>query len=205
MKRLSIKQELDILAQLKADDFLDNGSSRSVYSFGDNVVKIALDRKGQYQNHVEIKTFREEGDEYLAKIQSYGKYIVVMEKVLAYDRDFAEIMCNAPDEWEYQSERHEYEMTKELAYQFEDVKDHLDYVLGGSADNYQLGLTKDGRIVAYDYGYESESHEISVSSMYSYIDAIGYSELPILVSNFIKRKYKNLASVMSAYNLDYDY
>ena len=83
MRRLTKVEERQIIKRaIEEDCFLSNGSSRAVYSLGDGTcLKVALDKKGQFQNHIEIETFFHHGKTYFAEIFSYGKYVVVMEEV----------------------------------------------------------------------------------------------------------------------------
>lgn len=168
MRRLTKVEEKQILKEaLMYGQYLGNGSSRVVYSLGNGkVVKVAYDRKGQYQNHIEIETFGQYGKSYLAEIYAYGKYIVVAEEVDA-DGSVEEAINDynyyVDDGISCDGEVEIYGLTGDQIQEAMDVKDQLDWILGCTADNYQLGVRKDGAIVAYDYGYQPDEHDMSVS------------------------------------------
>lgn len=170
MRRLTKIEEKQILKEaLMYGDYLGNGSSRVVYDLGNGkVIKVAYDRKGQYQNHIEIETFSKYGRQYLAEIYAYGKYIVVAEKLDAegslehpiseYDYYVdGEITCDGEIEIDG--------LTGSQIEEAMDVKDQLDWILGCTVDNYQLGIREDGSIAAYDYGYQPDEHDMSVSEV----------------------------------------
>lgn len=171
MNRLSRVEEYNLIKKAMADDFsfLNNGSSRAVFEIDkDIVIKIAYDKKGQYQNAMEISRFRNFGSEYLATIYSYGKYVVVMEKLdvlddetvsYAYDEDFDKIKKYAGNE---------YDPEKYILYSNEIIKtvDFLNENIGNSYDNYQVGISKDGRVVSFDYGFDVSNRDICVSEIF---------------------------------------
>ena len=159
MKRLTKVEEKQIVEEaLKYGAYIGHGSSRAVFSLGNGkVIKVAYDRKGQYQNHVEIDMYSQYGNKYLTEVYAYGKYIVVAEEV---DSDFdMEDVIYDYETREYRIARLEREgadpeviqdemnsliqgLTDEQVEQAIDVKDELDYMLGCTADNYQLGVRK---------------------------------------------------------------
>lgn len=176
MQRLTRNEEIKILKELmkeEEDIYLGSGSSRAVFSYDDDFcVKIAVDKQGQFQNHNEIELYEEYGSEFLAKIKSYGKFIVVMEKVKVYNPDDIQgAIYESEDEDEdgecsglfTKDEECSGFLTKEEIKNLLAVKNNLDDILTETDDNFQLGKAKDGRIVAYDYGYLPYEHEKSVS------------------------------------------
>lgn len=195
MKRLNkIEEKQIILKALDVDEYLGKGSSRAVYSLGDGTcVKIANDVRGQFQNKTEIEAFREHGRERLAEIFAYGKYIVVMEQVDAYE-NIEEIVNDfeyAEDNYYDEEEEHYYKLREnglcsddedwkpfpEFSWQKVEVdgldatqyrqvlklKNWMDENFGYTDDNYQMGVRDDGTFVSYDYGYMPENHDMSVS------------------------------------------
>ena len=192
MKRLTKFEEKQILLKAYNEgNFLGNGSSRAVYSLGDGYcVKVAIDRKGQFQNHIEVDTYATYGRKNLAEVKAFGKYIVVMEEVQpvshiiedaiwlyerrsgstyysSYDSDYTNSNTGSDSEYESHTEEE-----KDLTFEgltAEEVKEAmmliewLDDVMGHTSDNQQIGFARDGRAVAYDYGYMPENHDISVS------------------------------------------
>ena len=195
MRRLTkIEEKQIILKALEVDEYLGKGSSRAVYSLGDGTcVKIANDIRGQFQNKTEIEAFRRYGKERLAEIVSYGKFIVVMEQVDAYENieemvyyferaeedyydeeaDYYERLREnglCPDDEDWKSfpdfSRQDVSIDGFDATQYEQVlklKDWMDDNFGYTTDNYQMGMRDDGTFVSYDYGYMPENHEMSVS------------------------------------------
>lgn len=189
MIKLTIDQEIEILENLGS--YIANGSSRVVYDYdNDYIVKVALDKKGQYQNNVEVKNYRNYGDTYLARIQSYGKYIVVMERVDELDYCTVEDIWEAGDYDEFvdwntdQNGNYYYEgVDEDLFYKVQKTVDALEQWNGRTEDNYQIG-TVGGRIVAFDYGFETGSFDKCVSNLgdqcYSVLESVGLAVLDIL-------------------------
>ena len=195
MKRLTkIEEKQIILKAYEVNQYLGKGSSRAVYSLGDGTcVKIASDVRGQFQNKTEIESFREHGSERLAEIVAYGKFVVVMEQVeafenleeIVYDFEYAEDNHYEEEEEHYErlrenglcSSDEDWEVFPAFSWgdlriggidstqygQILDLKEWMDDTFGCTSDNYQMGMRNDGTFVAYDYGYMPENHEMSVS------------------------------------------
>jgi hypothetical protein len=170
MKRLTKTEERAILNDLMiSGNFIANGSSRAVFDFNDNlVIKIAIDRPGQRQNANEIQAYKIYGkDSPLAKIVSYGKNIIVMEKVNPLDYDEVEGIISGyyRDDYDY-NEDEEYEEPYPDGEFIEAVRNTvraLERINGETDDNFQIGYDSNGRLVAYDYGYESGGFPYLVS------------------------------------------
>ena len=142
MKKMSANQERKLLRALENCKPIGRGSSRIVYvhPFNKNlIVKVAVGANAFKQNVCERKVYDALGDEYCARIEAYGRFCIVMERLVRiYDYyDFEEEM---PDEVSY-------------------VMDALTDFLGDTEDNYQIGKTADGRFVAYDYGFSTDADE----------------------------------------------
>jgi hypothetical protein len=149
------------------DEFINNGSSRAVFGYtNDLVVKIAIDKQGQRQNANEINAFRYYGSYApLAKITAYGKNIVVMERVDALEYGEVEAIVN--DEY-YEDEDENGEVYEvygdgEFNEKVKDVVYELERINGETDDNFQIGYNSNGNIVAYDYGYNSGGYGELVS------------------------------------------
>lgn len=191
MIKLTIDQEIEILENL--GDFIGNGSSRAVYEYNDDyVVKVALDKKGQFQNNAEVKKYRKYGDLHLARIQSYGKHIVVMEKVDMLDYYVVYDIWHTERYDEYVDEDKEYYEAKgineEVFYKIKETVDALDEWNGTTSDNYQIGIVGD-RVVAYDYGFETGSYEKCVSNLGD-LDYYALENVALAVLDILKRKGK---------------
>jgi hypothetical protein len=127
MEKLSVQNELRLLEKaMQKNEFLGSGSSRAVYGLDYNtVIKVVADAGGQKQNDMEVQIYNTYKSDKLAKIHAFGKFIIVMERVILDEQDDDE---------------------------FYDVQDYLDDITGEHGDNYQIGRALDGRKVAYDYG-----------------------------------------------------
>jgi len=140
MRKLSLNQEIKLLKSLKNAKILDNGSSRIVFvnpENADEVVKVAVGTAALRQNTLEVSNFKNFSDwGILAEITAYGRFCVVMERMrYCYD-------------WEDDEEG------------VAEIADELEKINGSTSDNYQVGLTKNGEMKAYDYGFETRvSHK----------------------------------------------
>ena len=136
-KMSSVKERKLLRQILKKGEILGIGSSRVTFLHPQNpnlVVKIAFGANAYRQNKLEVETFKNANEDApLAIIESYGNYCVVMEKMeVAYDRDDA------------------YAKQKKTA----EAAEYLEELFGDTSDNWQIGRTKDGRYVSYDYGFD---------------------------------------------------
>lgn len=183
IKELTEQEALEVLEPLLEEDtYIDCGSSRAVYEINWKgrhcVVKIACDREGRLQNRIECGLFEcTEGASFLGEIYAkYNDYFHIMEYVQPYNSTFIDRVsdgcipeCEEYDNYEYNTwdDRvitgtvHEdcgFKSLDDMIYEcrkVEDVAYQLAQYSGDTADNYQIGKTADGRIVAYDYGYDT--------------------------------------------------
>jgi len=151
MRELTIKEEYELLQELIRDDvdFINNGSSRAVFKFDTNrVVKVAMDRQGRRQNKNEIDLFRIAGNDYLAEIYAYGRFLLVMEEVSAQPmEDMLDVF--------YENQFFDYE-DREIE-RVSEVINFLSEHTGETDDNFQLGWSlKRNLLVSYDYGYNTQ-------------------------------------------------
>ena len=175
MERLQLEQECKILTSLINEDFINRGSSRAVYNFSiedaaalgielpyDCVVKLAIGVGGLNQNALEVKTFLAHPELPLAEIVACGRYIVIMEKVSIEDGAFVDYLDSYLEPAEYLSSYFEelsvedYDRYLKELQEVDNVVEELVPIFGQTADNGQLGYNRDGRLVAYDYGFETE-------------------------------------------------
>lgn len=162
MNRLSRIEEKRIIERaIKMNKFLGSGSSRAVYSLGNGYcLKVAIDKQGQFQNHTEIRMFKKHGDEFLAEVQSYGKYVVVMEEITVDEEAFDDALYSA---------RRNYSSDEaiESDYDGEEIQRTMYWLedeLGYTSDNEQIGFREStGQYVAFDYGLDTEFFYKSVS------------------------------------------
>ena len=132
------------------------------------VVKVAIGIAGINQNNVESTVFRYNGSEYLAEIPYIGHYVEIME----YVEPLPDSVRNWADEYYFEDfyEQVADDLTKSEASRCFDVIQELNSINGCTSDNGQLGYNDNGDIVAYDYGYLSESDEVQCSDLLQCID-----------------------------------
>lgn len=116
------------------------GSDRKVIidAFRGIVIKIAINERGLLQNKNE-KDFNEKRPDITAKVISYDVEYLIMEYVDTIE--YLDFKLTPLDN-----------MSTNIKEQFLYVLDELNKELGDVLDNTQIGVTKDGRVVAYDYG-----------------------------------------------------
>lgn len=159
MRKLTIREELNILWKLREkQNFINAGSSRAVYKLNSTtVVKVAIDKAGRTQNKREVEIFEEHGSQYLAKIYAYGASILLMEVIDPFYVDYYEEIVSM------------YEGNLMTEYEFEHINDVLDFlndINGDTEDNLQLGYTKCGVAVSYDYGFDVDVEENVSNKLY---------------------------------------
>lgn len=148
--KLSNRQERELLQRLMQCKPVDNGSSRLLFidpRDSNYVIKVAVGAKAFRQNKLEVAMYKTWGASgYLAEIKEYGNFCIVMERL-------AEIYCSDELEDYYFPEGHP-------SYA---VQEWMDQLLGYTSDNCQIGKTKHGEWVAYDYGFDpSHSSQVQV-------------------------------------------
>ena len=149
MKELTLQEEIELVKSVRK--FIANGSSRAVFAhpFDKNLaIKIAIGIGGINQNKREIRVNREIPD-YTNTIHAYGKYTIVCDFI-------AQDLMNKVDRVVYNYVKEEEK--KKIFYKEErkrvlEIVRKLTEINGDSSDNHQIGITRNGKIVAYDYGY----------------------------------------------------
>lgn len=183
MRILTKREEITILKMLDIDNNLGYGSSRfvlecpvRVYNYLSldksvgYVIKLAIGHGGFNQHQREVEMWTEfHNKNFLAEIVAAGQFISIMEEVEVDDyTDFAEYIS---DYWDYsakelaekwldydyydESEASEFDRNVEVYTKVAETIMFLAAYNGDTSDNGQLGWTKDGRCVAYDYGFIS--------------------------------------------------
>ncbi len=176
MRTLTIGEEIRILNELRHLDEIGAGSSRIVYecpreivdflkidNSKDYVIKLAVGFGGFTQNRHEVDGYMNCDEYYFAEIAAFGHFVIIMEQVDTDDfRDFADTIYydsdldEVVDDWcDYNWEDATDEEKADLRKAAETIRYLADYY-GSTSDNGQLGKTKDGRYVAYDYGFIAE-------------------------------------------------
>lgn len=169
---------LNLLAQRY--DVTDHGAARLVYTVDNEdlaecgiaverdcryVVKVAIGLAGLNQNEIEANTYCEHGDGApLARIVYVGRYLEVMERVYHIEgcdsfndlRGYADYIDNSEDEFIAIILGY-HDISTSDAKKIYAVISMLTSLFGQTNDNGQLGVTLDGRIVAFDYGYMVDS------------------------------------------------
>lgn len=186
IKLLTEVQEKEILNKLiMYYSAINNGAARVVFLVSNKdlvdcgltlnankeyVVKVALGLGGINQNHIETEVYRRFGDTApLAEIAYIGHYIEIMERVNPHEdlRSCAEY-ADSDDFIDYAIGN--CDLSEEEAYDAYQVIQQLAEINGSTNDNGQIGFNADGRWVAYDYGYNTESDERLCSDMCDYVD-----------------------------------
>jgi len=224
MKTLTALEEKLVLSSIPQDDCLDFGSSRRVYHCPDEVVnalgldpsinyviKLGCGQGGFNQNSREVEVWLDyEGCDFLAPIYAAGRFVIIMEEVEVCNYlDFAETI-DFNDNSRERAENwvdYEYDMTSEDDDYDSYVDDYekaahairqLADINGNTSDNGQLGRTKNGTYVAYDYGFvvgvgcDSQCSNCLVENMYD-ADCFDYyiNELKTILDE-IANNEKNL-------------
>ena len=140
MRKLTKAQEKAFTRYLFQQDFICEGSGRKVYSWRSWVIKVAKNKNGRQQNKYEVERFAKYGATNLAEIIAYSKKLVIMEKV---DTSIEAFNKSSHTSDEAMS------LTK-----------WLDNICGiDSLDhNDSQGITKDNRLVCYDYGDSKKTY-----------------------------------------------
>lgn len=166
------------------------------------VIKVNIGSAGCVQSYQERNVYESTDDygvEYLADIYAYGYVVQIMEYVngielaeqafewidngdYIFDREFEFFKeaygynCNE-DLTDEQIEEIEKWMKddRELAFDTFDAITYLcDCMVGYTGDAYQVGLSEDGKVKAYDFGYFSNSTHKECCSNYSYEVTCGF-------------------------------
>lgn len=178
MKKLTFVEEINILKEIidNAYEYVGHGSSRAVYLYGDQIVKIALDEGGINQNKREVELFEEHGGEHLAEIYAVGKYIIVMEYIEEMREDAEWLMYRDDFKYIYFKRNNKVCFIKRPVFLNKSDKkilaacNFLTYVNGNSSDSCQVGLSDSGAIKAFDYGYLVGEGDSSIGSISDYGD-----------------------------------
>lgn len=176
MKHMNPQTELKLFEYLKYRPIIDHGASRMLFAADKTVkdilgidqsincvIKVAIGLGGMKQNSSEADMYIDYGNSnYLAHIYFMGRYTIVMEEVEPDDfRDMAdEVGYDWEDDFDYFCDYNDitqdnpnYNMLKEAA----ELIGFLASKQGCTSDNGQIGFRADGKLVAYDYGYSTDS------------------------------------------------
>ena len=235
MRVLTKQEEIHILRMLDHKDRIGCGSSRYVMSVPTEmakylgldltkhyVLKLAIGHGGLNQHQREVEMWQDiQDNEILAEIFATGHFFSIMEEVSCDDEGTLaeEIEANASDEdldWAIHMnidddllEDGGYDNYFKIATTIRSLADYN----GCTADNGQLGLTQDGRWVAYDYGFisgEGTDHQCSdelgdnlyePGCFYYYInELIGLLEKMIEVDNRLDLLLNHMTAVENHIN-----
>lgn len=173
MKYISAEKEIQLLRRLKGFDFIGAGGARMVFEVDDfmkklleldndkdYVIKVAMGQGGMLQNMAEVNAYNEWSNyNFLAKIYQAGRYCLIMEAVETDDySDLADGIYSFDTRYEGAddyAECYDVELT-DRDNKAVDTIGRLADIFGCTTDNGQIGWTKDGDCVAYDYGFYSE-------------------------------------------------
>lgn len=192
MKKLTRAEEREYIKGIIEGKypFLGYGSTRATYQLDENrVIKVTMDKKYIGQHETEIELFDLEGSEFLAKIFEYGEQVIIAEKVLVAD---GEVWDDFSYFWERYCGRTMPIATKDgrrkiggivligpilLEKLDNNINPFDEYDLVSefltshdiNDDGGQFGYTKNGKLVAYDYGlsFNQNSSKEMIGSLYS--------------------------------------
>ena len=180
MLTLTKVQEKYVLNNIDYEQRIDSGSSRAVFycqpyvleylgikTDRECVIKLAVGQGGlsQHQTEVEMWLDSRENKLFLGEIFAAGQFVSIMEHVDVEDwSDMAEDVYgdDDPDETArnyleyccgYEEDEDNYDERLKEARKVAETVTFLAGYNGRTSDNGQLGKTKDGRYVAYDYGF----------------------------------------------------
>lgn len=183
MKQLTREQEKFVLRSLIGEAPLDSGSSRAVFACDScvtsvlglpqdrhYVIKLAVGHGGLNQHQREVECWLDYGNkEFMAEIYAAGQFVSIMEEVEVSEYfEFAEYVNDTyeddpevlakdylVDECSYELDDTDLPSQVELYAKVARSILFLNGINGDTSDNGQLGWTRDGRCVAYDYGFIS--------------------------------------------------
>ena len=204
IKLLSNEQEAAIL-NLIADKYKcnDNGASRMVFLVDtkdliqiglklfenyEYVVKVSIGIAGINQSRIEASAFERFGasGEYpLASISYIGHYVEIMDRVkpISLARDYA---CDDEDDF-IDAMLEEYDYSEDDCRVMYNVIQMLHEINGYTSDNGQIGFScNDSSIVAYDYGYETDSGDELCSDLHDYLDIYNTKSLAEYLHALVK-------------------
>lgn len=204
IKLLSNEQEAAIL-NLIADNYKceANGASRMVFLIDTDellniglklnsdyqyVVKVAIGIAGINQTRIETSAYERFGasGEYpLAPIPYMGHYVEIMDRVdpIYLARDYA---CDDEDYF-IEAMLDETDYSEDECRLMYNVIEMLHEINGHTSDNGQIGFSyNDGSIVAYDYGYETDSDDELCSDLHGYFDIYNTKSLAEYLHALVK-------------------
>lgn len=220
---LSEEVQRNIVRLMTSHDFFLMGSGRLVYNItntelkqcgcnlGDDydnvdmVIKIAMGLWGITQNRHEQSIFQSRDFLPLARIFAAGDIVEVVEKVdtnafdFLYDSDYT--LGDSFEEfayaYRYGMEKYGLENDLETTILEDEVFDTIETmrpILGNTDDLFQCGLTCDGRVVLYDYGYTSDmrSDMLKQSIDLKHMNVRDYLESLLEISSFDESGFKDL-------------
>lgn len=170
MRKLTIEEEIKVLETLSQDTFMASGSARCTYfclpkladflglsNKNAYVIKLGCGTGGFTQNKQEIEMYRDyQAKDHLAEIVAYGFFVEIMEAVGVRDCSDCGCLYDGVLSREKLVDDLMKLFSEEDAYAAADTILFLTDILGTSADNGQLGITEDNRIVSFDYGFRPD-------------------------------------------------
>lgn len=152
MEKLTREQEKELLRAIKRNH-IGHGSSRTVFRHPFNrklAIKIAIGDGGKNQNKTEIEV-NQKLPQYTNTIHAYGENIIVCDLIIRDWRNKIDMLYYGGS-WSEDKRKFFKETEKAI---IQEIIEELDEINGDTADNYQIGKTINGKIVAYDYGFIS--------------------------------------------------
>lgn len=176
MRRMSLGRERRILEKMANGnyDVLGWGSTRITFAISDRLVaKITVDADFIGQNDNEIEIAKEDKGKYTARIYAYGTRIILAERVEPIDA--SDLRYKLENREEYTHTEKDLEILERQVLEAEAVGDYL-RDMNTDSDGEQYGITADGTVVSYDYGYSDDCDHYSmvggIDDCYNNEDAI---------------------------------
>lgn len=132
---------------------------------GEAVLKLNIGLAGYNQSQLETLTFERYGDNFLARIYYKCNFFIIMEKVHEIDENTRDILEMYIDSYEEGTDMCLDDIELSENNDYIQIVDRLASIFNSySLDFAQLGHASDGRIVAYDYGFQPDSDSKQCSS-----------------------------------------
>lgn len=142
------------------------------------------------------------GNEFLTTIYAYGNYFTICEKVDAFN--YREVESSLYDYYENGTIQDATNYNVDDMPHIQNIIEVLETELGETSDNCQIGRSLfDGRVVSYDFGYESGSNSYSVSDQLDYIYRF-FEGTNMLFGYLLNEVNTDYGFIADRFNADFD-
>lgn len=184
IKELTKEEMIDILNGISyEEDYIGHGSSRAAFSVYYNgcqrVAKLSIGVEGEHQTALECKRYLENGHTDCLNniVAKYGYDMIICDYVEDCSNFVEDYVDGGEEYWDSEDAGEEYwehwgyhdeEEYRGIIEQLECVLELMEDLQGVTDDNYQIGVTFDGSVVAYDYGYIAGENAYYVGKLSRY-------------------------------------